>query len=82
MVNRSQGLEPDPWHVTRDDILGPRALDLTACSARKELESMRGLAMVKTQASGDLVFCSFVMQCESWETPPGGIPVVLGPHKH
>ena len=46
---RGSGLEPDPWLITRDDMLGPRELDLSRSSALKELESMRGLAMVKDE---------------------------------
>ena len=49
LSERSHGLVPDPWLLTRDDLLGPRELDVSTSTALQELRAMRGLKMIKDQ---------------------------------
>ena len=48
---RAVGLAPDPWLLTRDDMLGPRELDVSGSTALRKLAGMRGLGMIKQQVS-------------------------------
>ena len=48
---RAVGLAPDTWLITRDDMLGPRELDVSGSTALRELAGMRGLGMIKQQVS-------------------------------
>lgn len=49
LSERAAGLKPDSLLIVRDDLLGPRYLDVSTCTALRELEAMRGLAAVKQQ---------------------------------
>ncbi|KAG2452041.1 hypothetical protein HYH02_003079 [Chlamydomonas schloesseri] len=54
LKERGAGGAPDPLLLQRDDLLGPKHLDVSSCSALRELEAMRGLKAVK-QAVSDLL---------------------------
>eukprot|EP00198_Chlamydomonas_reinhardtii_P002822 XP_001692158.1 predicted protein [Chlamydomonas reinhardtii] len=54
LKERGAGGGPDPLLLLRDDLLGPKHLDVSSCSALRELKAMRGLDAVK-QAVDDLL---------------------------
>jgi hypothetical protein len=45
-----QGLRPDLLALRREDLLGPRGVDVESSEALRELEGMRGLERVKASA--------------------------------
>ncbi len=49
LAERARGLQPDALLLVREDLLGPRELDLGSCAALRELQGMRGLKQVKQQ---------------------------------
>ncbi len=49
LSERGVGLKPDPWEIVRDDMLGPRELDVSSSSALRQLEGMRGLDAIKSE---------------------------------
>ncbi|KAG2423774.1 hypothetical protein HXX76_015050 [Chlamydomonas incerta] len=54
LKERDAGGSPDPLLLQRDDLLGPKHLDVSSCSALRELRAMRALGAVK-QAVDDLL---------------------------
>ena len=52
LKERGAGGGPDPLLLLRDDLLGPKHLDVSSCSALRELKAMRGLDAVKQAVRG------------------------------
>lgn len=44
---RAAGMSPDAFQLCRDDLLGPKFLDVSASSALQDLAKLQGLKSVK-----------------------------------
>ncbi len=64
-----QGLEPDLWHLTRDDMLGPRSIDVSSSKALQQLQSMHGLQKVKESIDTLLQLIRTNVECEEMGKP-------------
>ena len=58
LKERGAGGGPDPLLLLRDDLLGPKHLDVSSCSALRELKAMRGLDAVKQAVRGACGACT------------------------
>lgn len=66
---RAQGLNPDVHLITREDLLGPKHLDVSASQPLKQLAGMRGLAAVKESVQTLLDLIQTNAELEEAEQP-------------
>ncbi|GFR50032.1 hypothetical protein Agub_g12193 [Astrephomene gubernaculifera] len=69
LSERGAGLQPDPLLLVREDLLGPKQLDVSSCEALRELQGMRGLAEVKQQVADLLGLIRTNAELEEQERP-------------
>ncbi|KAJ9507979.1 hypothetical protein QJQ45_021314 [Haematococcus lacustris] len=66
---RQQGLNPDLWLLRRDDLLGPKQLDVSSSSALQELQAKVGLQSVKDSVANLLQLIRTNAELEEAEKP-------------
>ncbi|KAL6759019.1 P-loop containing nucleoside triphosphate hydrolase protein [Haematococcus lacustris] len=66
---RQQGLNPDLWLLRRDDLLGPKQLDVSRSSALQELQAKVGLQSVKDSVANLLQLIRTNAELEEAEKP-------------
>lgn len=66
---REAGGKPDLMLIQRDDLLGPKELDISASSAWKQLQSMVGLNTIKTAVQQLLALTKTNAELEELEKP-------------
>ncbi|KAJ9508188.1 hypothetical protein QJQ45_021542, partial [Haematococcus lacustris] len=66
---RQQGLNPDLWLLRRDDLLGPKQLDVGSSSALQELQAKVGLQSVKDSVANLLQLIRTNAELEEAEKP-------------
>ncbi|KXZ51992.1 hypothetical protein GPECTOR_10g1014 [Gonium pectorale] len=69
LAERAAGDQPDLLLLVREDLLGPRHLDTSTCSALRELKAMRGLAAVKQSVDDLLGLITTNAELEEQEMP-------------
>jgi hypothetical protein len=69
LQERQQGRSPDPLLLTREDLLGPREVDVSRCKPLQQLQGMRGLGRVKESVSNLLQLIKTNVELEEQERP-------------
>lgn len=69
LSERAAGMDPDKWLITREDILGPKFLDVSKSSTLKELRDMRGLPRIKEQVENLLSLIRINSEAEEQGKP-------------
>jgi hypothetical protein len=69
LQERQQGRSPDPLLLTREDLLGPREVDVSRCKPLQQLLAMRGLARVKESVGNLLQLIKTNVELEEQERP-------------
>jgi hypothetical protein len=63
IAERNAGGQPDLLLLMRDDLLGPRSIDVSSSKALQELQDMRGLQEVKESVNNLLSLVRCVVAC-------------------
>ncbi|KAF5840889.1 P-loop containing nucleoside triphosphate hydrolase protein [Dunaliella salina] len=66
---RQAGGSPDPWLLKRDDLLGPKHIDVSSSAALRSLQGMRGLHSVKRSVDTLLGLIRTNAEAEEMERP-------------
>ncbi|GFH06095.1 NFX1-type zinc finger-containing protein 1, partial [Haematococcus lacustris] len=66
---QQRGLYPDLWLLRRDDVLGPKQLDVSSSSALQELQAKVGLQSVKDSVANLLQLIATNVELEEAEKP-------------
>ena len=69
LQERRKGLSPDTLLLVREDVLGPKGLDVSSSKALQRLAEMRGLAAVKTSVNSLLEVIRTNAELEEQERP-------------